>query len=368
MSVEHLPPYLESSVPRILELPSGVVEPSLAAYSGISTQSECQLDDERTFLLDSMVSDVGSDRVFDRSASGLLIPIWAAEPSAKAECEAEGLADSFPCQSDITVGPYRASVALDTGEASIIYAPRRSLGRSWMAVDEYWEVLATDDGEVIAKRPRDSDSVRHAKNLERADKRALVALRRYCVRNSLLKMLTLTYADAQFEIRAAKRDINALFVRWRHLKDGQPFPYAYVLELHPGGHGLHSHLAVPLRFIDKHWLQETWGHGIVHFRDPKPLRDPDLRERARRLSGYLAKYISKDMIGAHESNRHRYEVAQGFGVKMVRRSFSSLREANQWLVNFRGERFRQVWSSADTPDWEGPFALVYRSPGRCEGR
>ncbi|MCL4552525.1 MAG: hypothetical protein M1305_03070 [Candidatus Marsarchaeota archaeon] len=233
----------------------------------------------------------------------------------------------------------------------------------WQISQEY-----SDDGRVIAKRPKVPDSVRNAKNLERADKRALVALRRYCVRNVLLKMLTLTYADAQFEARAAKRDINSLFVRWRYLKDGQPFPYAYVLELHPGGHGLHIHLAVPLRFIDKHWLQETWGHGIVHFRDPKPLREPDLRERARRLSGYLAKYVSKDMSDTHESNQHRYEVAQGFGVTIVRRSFSSLRGANHWLVNFRGEQFSQVWSYSDSSDWEGPPVWVFRSPGHFEGR
>lgn len=274
----------------------------------------------------------------------------------------------FPCQSDITVGPFRASVAIGTGEATIVYAPPRSTEGSWVSDEGKWEYLVDSHGEVLTKRPKLSDLERESKNLERASKRAHVALRRYCVANQLLKMLTLTYAQTVLEHKVVKDDVNALFVRWRSLKGGKSFPYAYVLEFHPGGHGLHVHTAVPLHFIDKFWLEETWGHGIVHYRDPKPLRHGDTRERARNLSRYLSKYVSKDLGNIHEKNAHRYEVAQGFGVEVERQAFHTLVEANHWLSKFRDESFVQVWESSKDQDWEGPPVWVFRSPGEIGRR
>jgi hypothetical protein len=268
----------------------------------------------------------------------------------------------FPCQSDITVGPYRVLVAVDTGEATIVYAPSRTHGSTWLTDDDEWDYLISGEGEVVQKRPKISDDERLSKNRERANKRARVALRRYCVKNRLQKMLTLTYADSVVDHRQVKDDVNALFVRWRSLKGDRAFPYAYVLELHPGGHGLHVHIAVPLHFIEKRWLEETWGHGFVNYRDPKFLRDRDKRECARRLSGYLAKYVAKDLGTSHEKHSHRYEVAQGFGVEIDRSSFRTLSEAIHWLSNYPGERFVQVWDSNEEVDWEGPPVKAFRSP------
>ena len=270
--------------------------------------------------------------------------------------------DTFPCQSDITVGPYRALVAIDTGEATIVYAPSRTRENSWLTDEEEWDFLVSNDGEVLQKRPKISEEEKLSKNLERANKRARVALRRYCVKNRLQKMLTLTYADSVVDHKQVKEDVNALFVRWRSLKGDRAFPYAYVLEFHPGGHGLHVHIAVPLHFVEKRWLEETWGHGFVNYRDPKPLRERDRRECARRLSGYLAKYVAKNLGNAHEKHSHRYEVAQGFGVEFDRNSFKTLGEASHWLANYPGERFVQVWDSNDEVDWDGPPVKVYRAP------
>ena len=131
----------------------------------------------------------------------------------------------FPCQSDITVGSYRASIAFGTGEATIVFAPPRSTEGSWGSDDEKWEYLVDSHGEVLTKRPKLSDLERESKNLERASKRAHVALRRYCVANQFLKMLTLTYAQSVLEHKVVKDDVNALFVRWRSLKGGKSFPY-----------------------------------------------------------------------------------------------------------------------------------------------
>jgi hypothetical protein len=135
-------------------------------------------------------------------------------------------------------------------------------------------------------------------------------------------------------------------------------------QLHPGvfradgtrgpSHGLHVHVTVPLHFVDKHWLQETLGHGIVHFKDPKNLRDGTKRERSSRLARYLAKYIAKDLEIDHEIGKHRYEVAQGFEVEIERLACRSLEEANDWQRGYEGERFEEVWSYRDDLDWEGP--------------
>ena len=277
----------------------------------------------------------------------------------------------FPCLNDITVGRYLVSVTIDTGEASIVYAPKRSSSGLWMNTNDGWESFVNDEGEVIANRPTLSSSEREMRNLVRANIRATGELRRYCVKNHLLKMLTLTFAEPHWDREEVKALVNSLFVRWRGLKGNKKFPYAYVLEVHPGtsekpSHGLHVHVAVPLRFIDKYWLQETWGHGIVHYRDPKRLRAGASRERSRTLAYYLSKYIIKDFMSDHEIGEHRYEVAQGFGAEKESKRFNALWEAKEWLRRYEGESFSEVWSSHEK-DWSGPPVWVFRSSGTARG-
>jgi len=285
--------------------------------------------------------------------------------------------DPFPCQKDITVGPYRVLVAKDTGEATIVYAPARSRGSSWVSLEEGIDYLVDSVGSILEKRSSVQEYERKLKNLERANRRAVAKLRRYCVKNRLLKMLTFTYAEAQWDRDQVKIDLNALFIRWRFLKGGKRFPYAYVLELHPGAiqpdgsrapsHGLHVHIAVPLHYVDKNWLQETWGHGIVHFKDPKKLRDGSSRQRSSKLASYLAKYIAKDLEIDHELGKHRYEVAQGFDVEIERATFFTLDGATKWLLGYQGEQFTEVWSYREDADWEGPPVWVFRSIGNQKG-
>jgi hypothetical protein len=242
----------------------------------------------------------------------------------------------------------------------------------WVDDGDGWESFVDETGEVVVKRPTIPEYERAIRNLERSNIRAVGELRRYCVKNALLKMLTLTFAEPHWDREEVKALVNDLFVRWRALKGGKKFPYAYVLELHPGttekpSHGLHVHVAVPLRYVDKHWLQETWGHGIVHYRDPKPLRAGNERDRARTLAFYLSKYISKDIFGEHEHGEHRYEVAQGFGVEKKSGRFSTLAEAKYWLQFFESEEFREVWASSEKSDWVGPPVWVFRSLVNVEG-
>jgi hypothetical protein len=80
--------------------------------------------------------------------------------------------------------------------------------------DDGNEWLVTQDGEVVEKRPELQTSDREMRNLVRANVRAVGELRRYCVKNRLLKMLTLTFAEPQWDRNEVKHQVNALSVRW----------------------------------------------------------------------------------------------------------------------------------------------------------
>ena len=43
------------------------------------------------------------------------------------------------------------------------------------------------------------------------------------------------------------------------------FPYVWVPQWHPGGHGLHAHFAVG-RFVPRGLIERAWGHGFVHIK------------------------------------------------------------------------------------------------------
>jgi len=46
---------------------------------------------------------------------------------------------------------------------------------------------------------------------------------------------------------------------------GERFPYLWVPQWHPGGHGLHAHFAVG-RFVPRRLIERSWGHGFVHIK------------------------------------------------------------------------------------------------------
>ncbi len=72
------------------------------------------------------------------------------------------------------------------------------------------------------------------------------------------------------------RDVAEFFKGLRPALDGGPFPYVWVPEWHPGGHGLHVHFAVG-RYVPQTVIRDTWGRGHVHI---KLLVEP-----ARRVGG-----------------------------------------------------------------------------------
>jgi hypothetical protein len=78
-----------------------------------------------------------------------------------------------------------------------------------------------------------------------AVRRARAKLRRYVVANRLNRLGTLTYAgEGCFDPLQLREDVGAFFKNLRPALGGQPFPYAWTSEWHPGGHGLHVHFGV----------------------------------------------------------------------------------------------------------------------------
>ena len=78
-----------------------------------------------------------------------------------------------------------------------------------------------------------------------AARRARGQIRRYCASNRLNRLGTLTYAgEGCHDPRQFRRDVGGFFRRMRGELGGDAFPYLWVPEWHPGGHGLHGHFAV----------------------------------------------------------------------------------------------------------------------------
>ena len=148
---------------------------------------------------------------------------------------------------------------------------------------------------------------------EEAARRARAKVRRYCAANRLNRLGTLTYAgQGCHDPNLVRADAAAFFKRLRVELGGEPFPYLWVPEWLPGGHGLHLHFAVA-RFVGQSLIRDTWGRGIVHIKllGDLPVGSGSLAE-ARLAARYLGKYAAKAVDADRPAGLHRYEIAQGF--------------------------------------------------------
>lgn len=190
-----------------------------------------------------------------------------------------------------------------------------------------------------------------------AARRARGKVRRYCAANRLNRLGTLTYAGSGCHDPLALRDDLGAFFRRLRGALGEPLPYLWVPEWHPGGHGLHAHFAVG-RYIGQRLIGDTWGHGHVHI---KLLGDLPVgsgtRGEARLAARYLSKYLAKDLGGAEASGLHRYEVAQGFQPRSIALDGSTSDEVLEWAETVMGASAEHVWQSRDQADWVGPPAV-----------
>jgi hypothetical protein len=150
--------------------------------------------------------------------------------------------------------------------------------------------------------------------------------------------------------------VGAFFRRLRGAV-GEPFPYLWVPEWHPKGHGLHVHFAVG-RFIGQRLIRDAWGRGFVHI---KLLGDLPVgsgrRGEARLAASYLSKYMAKELRSRERGGLHRYEVAQGFQPISFLLETSSARKAVAWAEAVMEAKAERVWLSREEDDWAGPPAV-----------
>jgi hypothetical protein len=279
--------------------------------------------------------------------------------------EAGGLARRFPSPKDVTTSRFLVCISDGVGEASITYHGTGNVrgGRDNEAIElARLRRFTNEDGELLIEALAQEDMDRQCRNEQRALGRAKKAVRQFSVRWGLTKMWTFTFKTAQWDKKQVKSHMNEFLMRWRVLNGGKPFPYLYVLELHPEGHGYHIHVAVPGgMFTDFFQLRRVWGHGRIRF-DKKNRDSGESRNDSRRLAGYLSKYLGKDLNDDHIKGEHRYEPAENFGVETRRSWFPTFREADDYLRSrVSGENFVQVWSDYDMECWAGPPTWLYRS-------
>jgi hypothetical protein len=211
----------------------------------------------------------------------------------------------------------------------------------------------------VARQPLPSggapDSERAA---EEAARRARAKIRRYAAANRLNRLGTLTYRGEGNHAPIALRGHLAEFFReLRAGLDGGAFPYLWVPQWHPGGHGLHAHFAVG-RFVPRRLIECAWGHGFVHIKllDGLPVGSGALGE-APLAARYLARYVGRDVEEARRlAGLHRYEVAQGFQPAKVECYGSSAEDVIERASGYMGSAPERVWLSAETEGWRGPPA------------
>jgi hypothetical protein len=192
--------------------------------------------------------------------------------------------------------------------------------------------------------------------LAEAERRARGKVRRYCAANGLSRLGTLTYAGEGCHNPVVVRgDIGRFFRNLRRGLGGERFPYLWVPELHPKGHGWHVHFAVA-QYVARSLIEEAWGWGFVHIKLIQGASvGSGVRGEARIAAGYLSKYLGKDLSGAGGLNR--YDVAQGFQPRqepITGRSESGvIGEASERM----GGPPWYVWRSVNQEGWKGPRAV-----------
>lgn len=203
-----------------------------------------------------------------------------------------------------------------------------------------------------------------AENWKIANGRAASKSRRYFVSNGLRYMWVLTFAEGEFNRRKVMALVSELARRLRSALGDKRFPYWYSPELHPGGHGWHVNLFIPLR-VPHDLVYDLWGLGFVWVTDfstsqrgphGEPLglcRTP--QEALRRAARYGCKYSQKDWSPEHVGRRnHRYEIAQGFKPEVVSRWVNDPLEAEELVAELVPDgqwHLLQRWNSNDDPEW-----------------
>ena len=207
-----------------------------------------------------------------------------------------------------------------------------------------------------ANRGVRGEALNPERSAEMASRRASSRLRRYVVANRLNRLGTLTYAQSCEDQRQVRRDIGDFF-RKLNSEIGAPYPYLWVPEWHPKGHGLHVHFVVG-RYVPRSKIQRSWERGWVHIKllGHVPIGHGTLGE-ARRAATYLAKYLRKGLDDNHEFNLRRFDAARGFAPKSELIVGRSAEDVTAEASARMGDSPGYVWRSRDQEDWVGPSAI-----------
>jgi hypothetical protein len=192
---------------------------------------------------------------------------------------------------------------------------------------------------------------------QEAARRARSKVRRYLAANRLNRLATLTYAgEGCFDHSQLRSDVAEFFRGLRGEVGGKALPYLWVPEWHPGGHGLHVHFAVG-RYVRQSLIRDLWGRGIVHIKliGDLPVGSGALAE-ARRVAGYMGKYVTKNVADERVPRLHRYEVAQGFQPQPLPLLGASEEAVLEQACGVMGGVPSRLWRSADQEGWRGPPA------------
>jgi hypothetical protein len=187
---------------------------------------------------------------------------------------------------------------------------------------------------------------------EEAGRRARGKVRRYCATHRLNRFGTLTYAgEGCHDPHVLRSHVGGFFRGLRRELGGEPLPYVWAPEWHPGGHGLHVHFAVG-RYVKQTLIREVWGHGNVWITliGDLPVGSGALEE-ARVAARYLAKYISKNVGEQRVPGLHRYEVAQGFQPQPIYCTGNSADEVIGQASEYMQRAPSKVWRSWEQEGW-----------------
>lgn len=155
---------------------------------------------------------------------------------------------------------------------------------------------------------------------EEAARRARAKIRRYAAANRLNRLGTLTYrGEGNHDPVALREHLAGFFRELRGGLNGERFPYVWVPQWHPGGHGLHAHFAVG-RYVSRRLIERSWGRGFVHIKllDGLPVGSGALAE-SRLAARYLARYVGRDLEEARRPSPLRGRAGLSAGQDRVLR-------------------------------------------------
>ena len=193
---------------------------------------------------------------------------------------------------------------------------------------------------------------------EEAGRRARAKIRRYAAANRLNRLGTLTYrGEGCHDPLRLREDLATFFRELRTGLEAGRFPYVWVPQWHPGGHGLHAHFAVG-RFVPRKLIERSWGNGFVHIKllDGLPVGSGALAE-SRLAARYLARYVGREVDDERRlTGLHRYEVAQGFQPAKIECYGESAEDVIDRASSYLGSAPQYVWLSSSVEGWRGPPA------------